>query len=194
MSILKPLARGVVAGVAVLATTFAGVTTASADPGVIELKGVKGQLTRTQVSKYVTDSLEYQLYRELIEQGATKAQAAVLADKITDRMQSRVKTQLPEKGTVTKGAVRKLESSMERDLEVTMDTRVDLKLDRGTLAPTLDLPGGLDLAGLLGKVLGLVGSLLDTVIGLLGGLGGGGVPELPELPELPVDPELPVTE
>ncbi len=194
MSILKPLAKGVVAGVAVLATTFAGVSTASADPGGIELTSQKGsmQVTRAQATTYLADSMEYQLYREFREHGATRNEAAALADKITDKMRKGIKSGLPTRGTMTTARATNLESSMEQYLERTLQTDVTLSIDSGTLTPTLDLPGGLDLAGLLEKVLGLVTGLLDTLTGLLGGALP--IPELPELPEVPGVPDLPVGE
>lgn len=191
MSILKPLVKGVVAGAAVLATTIAGVTTASADTGTLELTGHKGAVTRAQASTYLADSMEYQLYREFREHGATRNQAAALADKITDKMRKGIKSGLPTAGTVTKASTSSLESSMERYLERVLETDVALSIDSGTLTPTLDVPGGIDLAGLLEKVLNLVASLLDSLTEALGGAVP--VPELPELPEVPA-PDLPVGE
>ncbi|WP_152364394.1 hypothetical protein [Microlunatus speluncae] len=190
MSILKPLVKGVVAGAAVLATTIAGIGTASADTGGIELTGKKGSVTvtRAQATNYLADSMEYQLYREFRESGATRNQAAALADKITDKMRKGIKSGLPTKGTMSTASASNLESSMERYLERVLEADVSLSIDSGTLTPTLDLPGGVDLAGLIEKVLNLVASLLDSLTGALGGV----VP-IPELPELPEVPEVPVS-
>lgn len=187
MSILKPLAKVVVAGVVVVATAFAGATSASAKP--IDLTGSEG-MSRAQVTKRVKTDLRSQLYAKFIEEGATRAQANALATKIAGNVSGKMRYEIAGKKRLKKADVADLESTMERDLERTLRTDVNLALDRGTLQPTLDVPGGLDLGSLLQSILGLVTGLLDSLLGGLTGGGGGVVPELP-VPDLPVD-DLPV--
>lgn len=161
MSILKPLAKGTVAVIAVAITSLAGASTASALPVPTDLTGLVGGVTKTtDVAAQVTADLRTQLQAELADQVGAEVAADVTAEVMAD-VEGTIDTALADPASLDAVAVADLEAELEASLASSLGVGVDLDLDLGVGlgvgVGSVELLDALDLDSLLGKVLGLLG-------------------------------------
>ncbi len=168
MSILKPLAKGAVAGIAVVVTSIVGASYASAEPLPTDLNGAVGTVITEDAAAQLIAELQAKLQDELSEQMSAD-EATELATATAAKLSGPIEDAVPDQGTLDPAALSDLEDTLTGILEDTLGVDVDLSLDLD-LGLDLDLLGDLDVQGLLRN-------LLDGVLG--GGLPGAG--------DLPVD-------
>jgi hypothetical protein len=167
MSILKPLAKGAVAGIAVVVTGLVGASYASAQPLPIDPNGQIGSVITDDAAAQLTAELEAQLQAELSEQMSAE-EATELAKAVATKLSDPIEDAVSDQGTLDAASLADLQDTLTGILEDTLGVEVDLSLDLD-LGLDLDLLGDLDVQGLLDSLLGgLLGGDLPV-----GGLTGG---------------------